>query len=454
MDIIQANTPLLAYSKSTRAIYSVSGANSSSAKTAKSEPITPPTEALEFDSNKSSLIAKWGDSDDFPAKIDKEIELNPVLSGAIQTKIEYLYAGGIEFGQEKIENGKKHWEYIENPEIDAFLTAETTQQYFAQSIFDYVRYGSIFPELVFSMDKSKVLICTGQETYHARWEKQNPSTGYIDYAYINRNWELGRNEGSEDTEKIPVIDPFVDTIDAIKLESNIYKYIFRARIPSSKTYYPLVNWWSAKTSGWLDVSNYIPRFKKSLMERQMSVQYHIEIDNRWLARKYEEKWAKSTAETKNEIFKAEIAHFNEMMSGPDKAGGNMMTTKFWDEEAQEWVSTITIHEIGKGNASGIYIEDSNEADAKIHYAVGIDMAMSNTKSGSGNSGSGSNKREAFNMNQSTNTIHASIILAPIYWAIRYNGLNPDNKIKLRMQAPYLQTLNQVTPSQRENTLPQ
>jgi hypothetical protein len=453
MELIESNTPFVVFLPASETIVSVKGnikSASSSKRKGKTVEETPPSNAIEYDQNKATQIASWGTNNDFPAQMDTEIELNPTLTGAIEKKVRYLYAGGVEFGEEVIVDGKKTWQYLDNPEINMMLNSPQVQQYFAQAIFDYVRYGSVFPEIVFSLDKSKALFCTGQEAFHSRWQKQNPSSGYIDNAYVNRNWALGRDDKSADTLTIPVLDPFVDTVDSIKLESNIFKYIFRSRIPTSKTYYPLVNWWSAKASGWLDVSNYIPRFKKSLMLRQMSAKKHCEIDVKWLEIKYEDKWLKADVKTKNEIFKAEIKHMNEILTGPDKAGGTIMTSKFWDADISQFVSAFTFHDLSDQSTSGAYIEDSNEADSKIHYAIGLDMTMSNTKGGSGmGGGSGSDKREAFNMEQSTNTLDASIILMPIYWMINYNGLNPTGSIRLRMRSPQLQTLDNVSPDNRD-----
>lgn len=455
MDIVKSNTPFLAYLPANQAIVSLKGASKLAGGTGKvQDQELPPSEAIQYDQNKSTLIAWWGDNNDFPQKIDKEIELNPTLAGAIKKKIEYLYAGGIEYGTEAIVDNQRVWMPMITPEIDVIINSAQTN-YLGQAIFDYIRYGSVFPEFVFTLDKSNVYLLTEQSAFDSRWQKQNPATGYIDFAYINKNWSLGRKEDAVDTITLPVIDPFIDTPDLIRTE-NIFRYLFRSRIPTSKNYYPLVDWWTAKTSGWLDVSNYIPRFKKSLMERQMTANKHMEVDMKWLAKKYEDRWEKADLEEKNNIFKEELQHMNDMMMGPDKAGGNFMTSKFWDPDIQQWVSAFTIHELKSSNTSGEYIQDSNEADAKIHYAVGLDMTMSNTKGGSGGggAGSGSDKREAFNMEQSTNSIHVSVILAPVYWMLNYNGLNPNGNIKLRMRSPYLQTLNQVTPTKRDTTLPQ
>ena len=101
------------------------------------------------------------------------------------------------------------------------------------------------------------------------------------------------------------------------------------------------------------------------MERQMSVTKHIEIDNKWLEIKYENAWLKATPEQKNEIFKLEIAHFNDMMLGPDKAGGNIMTSKFWDSEIAQWVTNeaVQIHG-GYGYVKEFHVERLMR-DAKI-----------------------------------------------------------------------------------------
>lgn len=441
--------PFVAYHADTRTLITLSGKTALGVTSSgKTEEVTPPSDAVEYDTNKSTKVALWGDNNDFPQKIDEEIEKNPTLAGALKKKIEYLYAGGIEFLQEQLINNELVYLPVVTPEIRAIRDSFYMKQYLAQSIYDYCRYGSVFPEMIFSLDKSKVAFITASPAFDSRWAKQS-NNGYIEEAYINANWALGRNENSADTITNPVLDPFIHTIDFIKADTSKLKYIFRSRIATSKTYYPLVDWWSVKTSDWLDVSNYVPKFKKSLMLKKITADFHIEIDIRWLEVKYGELWSKASPEEKNQLFKDELKHFNEMRQGPNNAGGNIMTTKFTDPDSGKEISSWKINDLKSDGKSGEYIEDSNEADSKIHYAVGLDMTMSNTKSGSGmGSGSGSDKREAFGMEQSTKAIHEEVILAPIYFWLQYNGLNPDGDIKIRMKTPFIQTLNNVSPSQR------
>lgn len=440
----------VAYSEATDTRFSIKGASS---KKASSEEITPPSMSVIKDENKASKVAWWGENNDFPNVADKEIKKNPTLTSALRKKVEYLYTQGIEFYKEKIIDNKFVIIPVSSPELNAIKNAFQTKQYLAQSVFDYTRYYSFFPEIIFSLDKSKALYLTAQKAVNTRWGKQNESTGLIELAYINSNWAEGRKEDSPDTIIVSVLDPFVHSIDAVKLDTANLKYIFWPHIASSETYYPLVDWWSVKESGWLDISNYIPTYKKSLMLRSMSAEWHIEVHIGWLKEKYGETWAKATPEMQNQIFLDEINHFNQMRMGPDKAGGNVMSTKFWDEESQTLVSAWTFNDLSQSNkSSGEYIQDSNEADQKIHYAVGLDSTTTNTSAGGGlGDGSGSNKKEAFNMVQSTKSIHEEIILSPILWMINYNGLNPDNDIQIRFKTPILQTMNNVPPSQRDTT---
>ena len=95
-----------------------------------------------------------------------------------------------------------------------------------------------------------------------------------------------------------------------------------------------------------------------------------------------------------------------------------------------------------------------EAQVDIRTSFGLDAALQGaSKSGMG-AGSGSDKREAFNIRMATAQRHVAKILSPFIWAINYNGWKAPNggKVVLRINTPFLQTQNQVTPSKRDTVL--
>lgn len=440
-EIFQPNGVIgIAYLQSRNAIVSIG----SLAKTAGATTTTPQEEA----DNPNDPLAPWGENNDFPDLLEDEIQKNTTLSGAIESKIDYLLAGGVEYGIESIVDGQKTWQYLDDPAYDTLLYSQQAEQYLAQSIHDYVKYRSIFPEIIFTADKSKAMFATAQKAMHGRWAIQS-NLGSIDNAYLNANWRLGRRYDSADTIKVPVIDPLIDTPELIHTEK-ILKYIYRPPIATSQTYYPLVPWYSAKISGVLDLSNSIWIFKKTLLDRQMTPKFHLHLNQLWLLQKYGDRFRKATPEQMNKIFLDELKHLNEMMHGVENTGKNIATMTFFHDESQKWVNVWDIEAIKGETFSGEYIPDSEEADLHIHWAVGTDPTLQGQKKSQGQgAGSGSDKREAFNIDMSTNQRHVSVILSVFYFMRNYNGLNP--KVKLRMKAPFLQTLNQVTPSERQTT---
>lgn len=428
------------------AIVTVKGASAST-----SGKVIKPSLPHEEPDNINDPVAWWGDSNALPDELDVEIEKNPTLSGAIEKKIDYLFAGGIEYGREKIVGTDKVWQYVEDPNYEALLSSVYTEQYLAQAIHDKVRYGSVFPEICFSTDKKTALFLTAQQANDCRWGIQSKA-GTIDHAYINKNWQLGRQHSSPDTIKVPVIDPLLDTPELISTESAL-RYIYRTPFATSKTYYPSPRWYVAKTSGWLDVSNLIPKFKKALMELQMTIKYHIEVNEDWLRKKYKERYENATAEENQKILLEELKHFNEMYKGADNAGKNLMTVRWFNPQSNEYESMWTLKAFDAPTFSGEYLQDAEEATYHIQYSVGLDPTLLGSKKGSGmGAGSGSDKREAFNISMSTSQRHVSEILSPLYFIRNYNGYDPT--IKLRMRTPFLQTLNQIKPDQRQNTQPQ
>lgn len=424
-----------------------------SKSTAKADILTPSDAPIEKDYNASTKVAWWGDDNNFPAKLIAEWEKNPTLANALNVRIDRIIAGGIEWGREFITpDGEKVFKYEPDPEINNFLRSFQTKNYFIHAANDFVRFGNFFPEIIFTNDKSKVASINRQSAPDCRWAKQNPTTGFVDKCYINKNWALSRREDSTDTITNWTIDPYVDTIETIAAETNILKYIFKPQLPTHRTYYDLVTWWTAKTSGWLDHSNLIPIAKNAKIKRGHHLNKHIEINQLYLEAKYGEKWIKGTPDQKNTCIMAELKHFNEMFQGEEKTGGTLVTPIFYrNEDYSTPINAWEIHDLTTQDTSAEYLKSSEEADAKIHYAVGVDMTTTNTKSGGGRNGS--DKQEAFNIDMLTNFRYFEALVDVIYWALEYNGKNPNGDLIIRPKTPILQTQAALSPDKRKPTMP-
>lgn len=448
---VKAISPGLAFVPAINAV-----ATLKSSKTAKNAEITPPDAAVEKLFGNTDDAVLWGTNNLFPNEWEEEIEKNDTLTDAIEKEVDRIMAGGIEYYYDDIDaDGKKVVKYFIDEEIEELLYNPISQAAFEQIVTDYIKHRLPAAELLFEPTKAKCIAISGIPAAHFRWGQQD-NKGFINFSYFNRNWKLGRKSDSPDTIKIAVIDPLIDTVDIIRSEPKILKYVYRVPIASHRTYYPLSPAYVAKTSKWLPITNKVADYFDFALDNQMSPKYHLEVDEEWLRKKYGERWETADSEEMNKIFFEELSHFNTMMHGLNNSGKNIMTAKKVNAIMNKEYSSWTITEFKGSIYEKGWIELLKEGVLHVVKSVGLDPTIQggNTSSGMGG-GSGSDKREAFNIRMATASRHVNNILHPFYFALKYNGKVAPNgsRIKLQMVTPSLQVLNSVSPNERSTTLP-
>lgn len=434
---------IVAFHKGTQSLITIKSSDKSSPP--------KPTESIDHDNQTvADKIAFWGDNNCFPNEWEEEIEKNDTLRDAIEKEIDRIYGGGIECGY------MQEGEFVPymDEDIEEFLNNPRTLHAFEMTISDYVKHRMPSPEILISGDRSKAFL-SALPSCHVRLGLQE-TDGFVSKAYFNRNWRLGRRFDSSDTQPMFVFDPLIDDIDAIRNEK-VSKYFYRVPIATHRTYYPLSPATSILHSKWLSNSNYIPIMFNYLMQNQMQPSFHLEVDEEYFESKYDVKWKKGTPEQINECITDELKHFDEMMHGVKNTGNNIMTLKRLDKVLQKEFSTWTITPFKGSTFDKGYLELDDRATLHIQRSTGIDPTLQGTSGGASKAGggSGSDKREAFNIRMSTATRHATAILAAFYFVFNYNNWKGPNgeRLKLKIITPYLQTLNQVSPSDRNTTLP-
>jgi hypothetical protein len=100
---------------------------------------------------------------------------------------------------------------------------------------------------------------------------------------------------------------------------------------------------------------------------------------------------------------------------------------------------------------GILLADSSEATIKIFSATSIDPSLHGLIPGAGGSNrSGSDKREALNIYMSLIAPHDHLVMQPFIFAHQVNEVDTEDfRTDFSIQKPFLQTLDKITPSQRE-----
>jgi hypothetical protein len=329
--------------------------------------------------------------------------------------------------------------------FEDFKRMTNLNRYLIESITDFYWFYNPFPELILSKDLNKIVGISEQESAYSRWGIQNPDSGLVDYCYINACWGNFKSDSDKTTTKVPVLDPYFDAVGNLKAMGE-HKVIYPISYPTpGKTYYQLAHWNSVRSSGWLDVAQSIPKFKKYLFENQITLKYHIQIPNTFWEWKYRD-WESMPLVEKKEKINEELKQFEDVMSGADGSFKSLFSSYMADEDGKEYGKWI-VNELGTKNNSDMYIEDSAEASSHLLYALGVDPSLVGYSIGKGmGAGSGSDKREAFNMYQTLCQMHRDIILEPLYFIRDYNNWDP--KLRFLFRYNEAKTADKLNPEDR------
>ncbi|MDJ1472839.1 hypothetical protein [Xanthocytophaga flava] len=439
-DILVNDIATVAYSQKSSVLMTIGKSGSSAPG---STPAATPTSPIIKDSFSSGFpdIEPWGTDNLFPQNVLRDCYKNTIVAPTIDWKTRALYQRGLEYGIEDLDqNGEVTFKRIKDSAVDEFLRRTAIRRYALESIVDFYWYYNIFPEMILSKDRKKIVGLTAQEASYCRWGKQDKKTGLVNTCYINANWDQGGTASSPETTKVPVLDPYYDPVIALKEDSRGYKYIYPVSYPTpGKSFYQLAHWDSLRTSGWLEVAQSIPAFKKAIFKNQVTIKYIIETATWWWEWKYPN-FNKMTADERAKIMQKELQTFEEFMSGNENAGNSLMTVFKSDPERRQEYAGWKITPVDNKIKSGIYIEDSQEASSHLLYALSVDPTLIGSAPGKGmGAGSGSDKQAAFNTYLSLVRVHEDLILEPIHFIGQYNGWNPDIRFRFRREILMPQT---------------
>ncbi|WP_338812730.1 hypothetical protein V9L05_15295 [Bernardetia sp. Wsw4-3y2] len=425
------------------------------AKTTSSPMPTNPIERRQDENYSKSEVAYWGQNNDFPDTLNKEIEGSSIIPSTLDFKARMLNGIGIEYGYREIIDREEVFTPIIDSEIQKFLWKSNVNRYTLKAADDLYKFNNVFPEFVLSVDKKKVISILAQEANFCRWEKQDRK-GFIKNCFIKTNWKDKPSDISGAI-TVPVIDIYTHNTEEIR-QGKSHKYIFPLSIPTGKIYYQTAPWYSIIKSGWLDVAKAIPAFKKALMKNQITAKYLIKVPEyywkwRYPKNKDSKGWDSFSNDDKIKLKKEALEQFENFLSGNENAGKSIMVDFKFDEATKKEYPSWEIVPIDNKLKDGTYIEDSQEASSHILYALQTPAQLLGNapgKSGQG-SGSGSDVRELANFYLILNHPYEKLILEPLQFISEYNGWNAKygQVLEFRFKKAFLQTKDEVAPKKRE-----
>lgn len=388
-------------------------------------PATQPTmpRVTNTETGPGTEVENWGEDNDFPQQIIDLYSKNTLIPRLLGDKASELVGGGlVAMRVTGFKNGQEEMEWIDDPEIKSWLDDFQLNRTLFEMANDLLWFYNGWVELIPSVDRSRIVGLVHQEASFCRWEKQS-TNGKCENVHLSADWPTPKKET---TKILPAIDPYAwDSIDKVRASTKT-NFLYHYNIPTAgKTFYQLAYHDSVRTSGWLDILQAVPAFKKYLLKNSMSIKYHFEIDAEyWPAYFGEKEWEKADAATQLSLKKTWLKAMTDALTDVEKAGNSIVTEKVFDQAAlKDYRSYVTIHTLNDATKDGSYLKDILEGNNQVLYAFGADPTTIGYNGGGDQAqrSGGSDKREAWLINNLRLQPIRNFLLEPIRWAARYNG---------------------------------
>lgn len=392
----------------------------------------------------------WGANNQRPFDLYNKGKKSPIIRSGLNKKARIIYGGGVELVK-KVKNettGKVEFEVVDSEEgklFEDFKLQSNLENYLIGSLLDLEWFKNVFPQITTNIGGNKVVALRRQKAAYCRWAPRDKE-GDLKECFISYKFK-SEEPDKKDVLTRKVIDPFSDPVASLTqlAKSKGGHFIFPLEYPGLvENYYPDPEWASVIESGWLDLSLKIADFKNNLMLNQISILYHIEIDDRFWKLQFP-KWEDLSVDVKKKKRDEVIEAFLKAKIGTGNAGGVHLTSMLSEqtEKGMEQTSLWKITVLDNKLKDGVYVEDSQEASAHTFAGIGLDPTITGVLPGKGQMpSSGSDKRVAVNIEASYQKVHQDLILKPLYLIKKFNDW--PKEWEWRFKTPEITKLDEGT----------
>lgn len=364
-------------------------------------------------------IKNWGDDNNYPQWVLEQTKDVTLVEPILDWKSRALYSGGLAYGLLQVdENGNEVFKRIVDNEIEDWLMQTNINEYLQGATKNFYYYHNAMGQISMSRTGKKAVYLTSIDSTDWRFELKDKK-GYINKVYVSPDWEKYRDMDKE-TLKFPLFDWFKTDLDDLMQANKQFCFPIQSKSPG-RAYYQRAPW-HVILSTWLPIARAIPEFKKAMLKNQLTIKYIIRVPEWWWEWKYRD-WANKSEKERVKIIQEEKTSFEKFFKG-DKQGNSLMITHRDSTHAKQY-HKWEVEVIDDKVKTGMYIEDSQEADAHIFKNLQVDSTLFGNGTGKDRSGagSGSDKRVAWNNYVLMTKPHQDLILNPLYLIAKLNGWN-------------------------------
>lgn len=370
-------------------------------------------------------VVPWGEDNKMPANVIEKIEKSEVVGANLEFNVLVGYGTGIKPMRRVVENNKLigYEEVFDNDEVLEFFEDNDLSGYLLEQMTDLKTFYNVFPEVILSNNKKKIVTLRSKEAAFSRWGKA--VKGKITKHFYSSKW--GDSPKKEDIVVTDVLDRFnpLADIEVMKAKAKEPRFIVPVNFPTpGRTYYQRSPWWSIFQSGWYDFSVMLPEAKKALMKHGFGVKKIIYMSPKYFKSIFKEEGIdESDKEAVQARIDQEHQNFNDFLTGSDKSGKaivamkEMMHTSGGTKE-EKYIEIESID----GEKGGEFIEDSEEVSNIVSYVMQTHSSLIGSTPGKNKgSFSGTDKRELFLMKQAMMKPYRDRLLRPLSLIKRFNG---------------------------------
>ena len=369
----------------------------------------------------------WGANDNLPNLVQQAIGKNPTASRGLEFNIVMCFGKGIR-PVTKDKEGKTSDLASDHP-VSLFFENNDLSTWYLEQCTDMNFFFNPFNEIVLSDDGSQILKLNHIEAMFSRLSERNDK-GIIENHLYCAKFGTDKTPTEDDVEVSPVL-PSKFTVDTLRYkvgkaegskDTNQRRFVLHNPFPTpGRIYYPKPYWYSILESGWLEFANAVPKYKQHMMVNQSTIKYQIIIGEDYFPRIFEFEGIKDH-KAQAERVKTEFKAFEDFLTDVKNTGKTYYTyaKNFHGKNGIESRPTVEIKALENHFKGGEYIEDSEEANNIISYALGVHPLITGASPGKNGSISGTEARELFNLKRALIFPYRWQILKTLYMIKRFN----------------------------------